>query len=77
MYIGPNIFPLGLKFNTLFLEATLPPGLAQYVGANPIVATLYVPTSQLSQAKANITKKGTAENIAYQKMLDIAKTLPK
>lgn len=77
MYIGPNILRLGLKFNTLYLVEELPPGLEKLVKDNPILATLYVPTSQISRAIANIPKPGTAENLAYSQIMTVTKTFPK
>jgi hypothetical protein len=77
IYIGLSIPPLGLKTNALSNDPNPPSTLASYIAVKPMLAVLYIHTSQLSAAKQRITTKGTIEYIANQEMLAIARTIPR
>jgi hypothetical protein len=73
IYIGPSIPSHGLKKNTLYLGEEIPAALKPLIDAYPSAKALFIPTSQLAEANAKITKKGSLENIANEILLGIAR----
>ncbi len=74
MYVGPTIVALGLKQNTIYrgLEA-MPPQLVNLVNVKPMLASLFVPTVKIAEAKKNIMTNGTIENLAFSEVIKMMK----
>lgn len=69
MYIGPTVARIGLKKSTLVLGSDLPPQLVSLVALKPVIASLYVPTARVAQARINMRRPGTLENIAAEEVI--------
>lgn len=56
VYIGPTL--TGLPSNTLFLKGELPAHIAEMAAKNEHLAALFVPISDLQDARKNVRTKG-------------------
>lgn len=69
MYIGPTVARIGLKKSTLVLGSEPLPQLLSLIQLKPVIASLYVPTARVAQARINMRRPGTLENIAAEEVI--------
>jgi hypothetical protein len=69
IYIGPTVARIGLKKSTIVLGSTPPPQLLSLMQLKPIIGSLFVPTAKTAEARANMQRKGTLENIAAEEVI--------
>jgi hypothetical protein len=77
IYVGPSLPSLGLKKNTIFRGAEVPPALQPLVEKKPAIRSLFVSTKDLAEVMKRLGQKGSLEHTANQEMLTIAKTTPR
>jgi len=67
MYLGPNVLSKGLKTNTVYKQkpAEL---ISTLQGEFSTIGRLFVPVTEVTQAMADLQKKGTPINLAYTEM---------
>jgi len=67
MYIGPNILSKGLKAYTVYKQEPTEI-IAALQAEYKTINRLFVPVSAVTQAMADLQKKGTPVNLAYNDM---------
>lgn len=69
IYIGPTVARIGLKKSTLVLGSTPPPQLQSLIELKPVIKSLFIPTAKTSEARINMRRRGTLENIAAEEVM--------
>lgn len=68
IYIGPTVARIGLKRSTIVLGRTPPPQLQSLIDLKPVIASLFVPTARTAEARINVRRLGTLENVAAEEV---------
>lgn len=69
IYIGPTVARIGLKKSTLVKGSTPPPQLLSLMETKPVIRSLFVPTARTAEARINMRRMGTLENIAAEEVI--------
>ena len=70
MYLGPTI--RGVVKNGAVFEGGIPKNLEKIAGKKPIIQNLIVPLENIVDVSKNIRVEGTAEAIAFDKIVEIS-----
>lgn len=73
IYIGPNIFSLGLQQHQLFLVKEPNRFLQKLMEEKHWIGSMFIPTPELAEARKRIDRPGTVEYQAFRYLKEISR----